>query len=102
MDSPGFLWLLSYSSWFCLTSTTHLIQIRSGASDFILTFEQFACMDSLLVLCGFHNSLNTNPKRSGASDFILTFEQFACMDSLLVLCGFFPTAPGFVWLPQLD
>ena len=31
----------------------------------------------LLVLFGFHNSLNTNPKRIGTSDFILTFEQFA-------------------------
>ena len=32
MDSilHGFVRLLSYSSWFCLASTTHLIQIQSG------------------------------------------------------------------------
>ena len=29
--SPGFVWLLSHSSWFCLAPTTCLIQIRSGA-----------------------------------------------------------------------
>ena len=54
-------------------------------------------MDSLLVLFGFHNSLNTNLKRSGTSNFIHTFEQFAwilsrfCTASfpqLLVLFGF--------------
>ena len=84
MDSPGFVWLLSHSSWFCLASTTRLIQIRSGAEHRIpLFFEQFAiiswfCMASfpqLLFLCSFHNSLNTNPKRSGTSDFIFTFVQ---------------------------
>ena len=49
----------------------------------------------LLVLFGFHNSLNTNPKRSETVDLILTFEQFAwilsCAASflqLLVLFGF--------------
>ena len=83
--SPGFVWLLSHSSWFCLNSTTCLIQIRSGAEHRIpfLTFKQFAiiswfCVASfpqLLVLCGFHNSLNTNPKRSRTSDFVLTFVQ---------------------------
>ena len=50
-----------------------------------------------MVLFGFHNSLNTNPKRSGTSDSILTFQQFAwilswfCLASflqLLVLFGF--------------
>ena len=34
-----------------------------------------ASFPQLLVLCGFHNSLNTNPKRSGTSDFIFTFVQ---------------------------
>ena len=48
--SPGFVRLLSYSSWFCLASTTRLIQIRSGASDFILTFEQFVWILSWFCL----------------------------------------------------
>ena len=99
--SPGFVRLLSYSSWFCMDSlyvswfcAASFLQLLvlfgfhnsnpkwSGTSDFILTFQQFAwilswfCAASfpqLLVLFGFHNSLNTNPKRSGTSDFILTF-----------------------------
>ena len=104
MDSPGFVWLLSHSSWFCLASTTRLIQIRSGAEHRI-SFLRFCrsslhgfswfCVPQLLVLFGFHNSLNTNPKRNGTLDFILNL-------ILLVLYGFFPTAPGFVRLPQLD
>ena len=60
-----------------------------------------ASFTQLLVLFGFHNSLNTNSKRSGTVDLLLTFEQFAWILSCMVLCGFFPTAPGFVWLPQL-
>ena len=53
-----------------------------------------ASFPQLLVLFGFHNSLNTNPKRSGTS---LTFEQLAWILSrffeasfpqLLVLFGF--------------
>ena len=89
MDSPGFVWLLSHSSWFCLTSTTRLIQIRSRAEHRISFlrlcrsslhgFSWFcvASFSQLLVLFGFYNSLNTNPKRSGTPDFILTFERFA-------------------------
>ena len=81
--SPGFVWLLSHSSWFCAVSTTRLIQNpkRSVTLDSIEQFEwiiSWFCMASLpqlLVLFGFHNSLNTNPKRSGTSDFILTFVQ---------------------------
>ena len=123
MDSPGFVWLLSHSSWFCLASTTRLIQIRNGTEHRILSIYFWTlCMDSLLVclasfpqllvLFGFHNSLNINPKRSGTSDFILSwFVQLfshsswfcaAFFPQLLVLCGFFPTAPSFVRLPQLD
>ena len=103
MDSPGFVWLLSHSSWFCLASTTRLVQIRNGAEHRILSIYFWTvCMDSLLVyvasfpqllvLFGFHNLLNNiNPKRSGASDFILSW-----------FVRLFPTAPGFVRLPQLD
>ncbi len=58
-----------------------------------------ASFPQLLFLFGFHNLLNTNPKRSGTSDSILTFEQFAiiswfCLASFpqpLVLCGFHNT-----------
>ena len=68
MDSPGFVWLLSHSSWFCLASTTCLIQIRNGAEHRILSIYFWTVfMDSLLVyvasfpqllvLFGFHNSL---------------------------------------------
>ena len=84
-----------------------------------------ASFTQLLVLFGFHNSLNTNPKRSGTVvRFTLTFEQFAwilscmvCVASflqLLVLFGFqsgtehrisfsllntlHGFSPGFVWL----
>ena len=55
------------------------------------------CVPQLLVLFGFHNSLNTDLKWSRTSDFILTFEQFSwilswfCVASfpqLLVLFGF--------------
>ena len=46
-----------------------------------------ASFPQLLVLFGFHNSLNI--KNIG-------------FHSLLVLCGFFPKAPGFVRLSQLD
>ena len=51
--------------------------------------EQFAwfCVapfPQLLVLFGFHNSLNTNPKRSGTPHFILTFEQLAWILSWFV------------------
>ena len=107
MDSPGFVWLLSHRSRFCLASTTRLIQTRSGVEHRISFLRlcsslhgfSWFCMASLpqlLVLFGFHNSRNTNPKRSGTSDFILTFEQFAwiplvCVASfpqLLVLFGF--------------
>ena len=103
MDSilHGFVRLLSNSTWFCLASTTHLIQIQSGTEHRI----SFSLLNSLhgfspgfvwllfpqlLVLFGFHNSLNTNPKRSGTLDFILTFEQLAWILSCMVLCGFFP------------
>ena len=68
MDSPGFVQLLSHSSWFCAASTKW-----SGTSDFILILLS-SLHNSLLVLCGFsptapdidwlphyHNSLNTNP-----------------------------------------
>ena len=107
MDSSGFVWLFSHSSWFCLASTTRLIQIRNGAEHRISFLRLcrsslhgffwfcLASFPQLLVLFGFHDSLNTNPKRSGTSDFILNL-------ILLVLYGFFPTAPGFVRLPQLD
>ena len=101
MDSilHGFVRLLSYSSWFCLASTTHLIQIQSG-TEHRISFSLlnslhgfspgFVCMASfpqLLVLFGFHNSLNTNPKRSRTSDFILTFEQFAWILSWFCLAS---------------
>ena len=100
MDCPVFVWLLSHSSWFCLASTTRLIQIRNGTEHRILSIYFWTvCMDSLLVyvasfpqllvLFGFHNSLNNiNPKHR------ISFSPG--------LCGFFPTAPGFVRLPQLD
>ena len=85
MDSPGFVWLQFR---FCLASTTRLIQIRSGAEHRIsllllssLPAPGFVCLlshNACMVLFGFRNSLNTNPKGSGTSDhFILTFEQFA-------------------------
>ena len=74
MDSPGFVWLLSYSYWFCLASTTHLIQIRSGTEHWI----SFLLLNSLhggFVWLLSHNSwfclastthlINTDPKRSG-------------------------------------
>ena len=124
--SPAFVWLLSYSSWFYLASTT---QIQSGAEHRIsflffsslhgfspgfvrlLSYSSWFCMDSLyvswfcaasflqlLVLFGFHNSL-TIQIRSGAGHRISSL--LLCRSSLLILCGFFPTAPGFIWLPQL-
>ena len=45
MDSilHGFVRLLSYSSWFCLASTTHLIQIQSGTEHRI----SFSLLNSL-------------------------------------------------------
>ena len=46
------------------------------------------CMDSL-VLFGFHNSLNINPKQSGTSNFTWILSWFV---------GFFPTTPGFAGL----
>ena len=74
----------------------------SGTSDFIDILldslhgfsSLLVCVTSfpqLLVLFGFHNSLNINPKRSGTSDLILSW-----------FVRLFPTAPGFVRLPQLD
>ena len=108
-----FVWLLSHSSWLCMASTIRLIQIQGGAKHRIsflclcrssLQGFSWFCMASfpqLQVLFGFHNSLNTNPMRGGTSDFILTFVQEQSARILLVLSGFFPTAPGFVWLPQL-
>ena len=126
MDSPDFVRLLSYSSWFYLASTT---QIQSGAEHRIsflffsslhgfspgfvrlLSYSSWFCMDSLyvswfcaasflqlLVLFGFHNSL-TIQIRSGAGHRISSL--LLCRSNLLILCGFFPTAPGFIWLPQL-
>ena len=115
--------LLSYSSWFCLASTTSLIQIRSG-TEHRIPFLLLSCLHELspvfygffpqlLVLFGFHNLLNTNPKRSGTSDSILTFEQPAiiswfCMASfpprviiswfLWLLPHSLQLSPGFVWL----
>ena len=52
-----------------------------------------ASFPQLLVLFGFHNSLNINPKQSGPSDFAWILSWFV---------GFFPTTPGFVRFPQLD
>ena len=42
MDSPGFVWLLSHSSWFCLASTARLIQIRNGAEHRISFLIRFS------------------------------------------------------------
>ena len=103
MDSSGFVWLLSLSSWFCLASTTRLIQIRNGAEHRISFLRLcrsslhgffwfcLASFPQLLVLFGFHDSLNTNPKRSGTSDFILNLillVLYGFSPLLLVLCGF--------------
>ena len=95
--SPGFVWLLSHSSWFCLASTIGLILIQSGAEHQIsflplsslphAWFLSWFCVASflqLLVLFGFHNSLNTNPKRSGTSVSIFTFQQFVWIISWFV------------------
>ena len=79
MDFPGFVWLLSHSSWFCLASTTRLILMRNGAEHRIL----------YLLLNSLHGLL------------LLLFFSTHKKDSLLVFCSFFPTTPGFVWLPQL-
>ena len=71
MDSPDFLWLLSflqlvvlhmwvlsYSSWFWLASTTHLIQIRSGAEHWI-PFLLFSSLHELSP--GLYGFLHTTP-----------------------------------------
>ena len=106
MDSPGYVWLLSHNSWFCLASTTRLIQIRNGAEHrisflllnslhgfspgfaWILSRFCVASFPQLLVLCRFHNSLISNPKQSGTLDFILTFEQFAWILSWFCVASF--------------
>ena len=110
MDSPGFVWLLSYSSWFCLASTTHLIQIRSGAEHQILFlflsmffyslhgfspgFAQLLSHSSWFCLASTTRLIQI---RSGTLDFSSSLHGFSPG-----FVGFFPTATGFVWLPQLD
>ena len=104
--SPGFVLLLSYSSWLCLASTTRLIQIRSGTEHripFLLLSSLHGSSPGFVWLLShsswfcFASTTRLIQIRSGTSDSILTFEQFAwiiswvCMASfpqLLVLCGF--------------
>ena len=126
MDSPDFMRLLNFlqllilcgffptAPGFDLVSTTRLIQIRSG-SNFILTFERFACISSpgfvrLLSYSSWFCLASTTHEAERNIEFH-SYCSAVCMDyllfcmasfpHLLVLYGFFPTAPGFVWLPQL-
>ena len=94
MDSPGFVWLLSHSSWFCLASTTRLIQIRNG-SDFILTFEQLAW-----ILSWFMRLLSHNSWFCLASTYFLIqiLNGAEHRISLLPLNSLYGFSPGFVRL----
>ena len=117
MDSPDFMQLLSFlqllilcgffstASWFWLVSTNSLNTNPkwSRTSNFILTFERFACIGSLLVLCGFFPTapgfcLASHNSRSRAEHRIPFLLFSSLHGSSPVLYGFFPTSPGYVWL----
>ena len=91
--SPGFVQLLSDSSWFCLASTTHLITCKSEVGRNI-GFHSYFCARAVawILIVGVASFLQLLV-------FVWILLVFVC---LLVLCGFFTAVPGFVWLPQLE